>query len=264
MQVSAIRLLLVFVATNTIMILMLVPSMTSQHPWLAYFLPGQFHAGGNYSGYWVFFALVLLVDAITVIAVGLIVLMPGLHGALAGDVETLKRRLNGSSGIAADLRDRLIEKAQTESAAARYQVFIGRSILIAGAAFLVLAFSSVTLSYTRAMPTESMFVAECLDMKAGCPGPREMVNSKIRLGDVQRFTLDQIAFATLVGAPPVYGWHIGQYTSNPDNLWFSNFVVGFRLSFALIVILILVSLRPLMTPKTDDDAVPAEGRATTG
>ena len=244
MRFSGIRLLLVFVATNTIMILMLVPSMTSQHPWLAYFLPGQFQAGGNYSGYWVFFALVLLVDAITVIAVGLSVLLPALGEVLRGDLETLQHRLTDATGIPAEIRARLIAQSKDELDADHYQMFIGRSILIAGAIFLVFAFTSVTLSFSRALPQGSMFVSECLDLKAGCaPGSREAVNATVKVGDVQRFALDQIARVTLLGAPDVYGLHIGVYSNNPSNGLFSNFLFAFRLAFAVILVLIIVSLR---------------------
>jgi hypothetical protein len=241
---SGIRLLLVFVATNTIMILMLVPSMTSQHPWLAYFLPGQFQAGGNYSGYWVFFALVLLVDAITVIAVGLSVLLPALKEVLRDDLETLQHRLTDASGVPADLKARLIAQSQQELDASGYQMFIGRSILVAGAIFLVFAFTSVTLSFTRALPQDSMFVTECLDLKAGCAaGPREAINATVKVSDVQRFALDQIARATLLGAPDVYGLHVGVYNNNPANLLFSHFLFAFRLAFAVILVLVIVSLR---------------------
>jgi len=44
-------------------------------PWLARVLPGQFETGVNSSGYWVFFALVLLVDAVTVLLAGLALLI---------------------------------------------------------------------------------------------------------------------------------------------------------------------------------------------
>ena len=226
------------------MILMLVPSMTSQHPWLAYFLPGQFQAGGNYSGYWVFFALVLLVDAITVIAVGLSVLLPALGEVLRGDLETLQHRLTDASGVPADLRARLIAQSQADLDANGYQMFIGRSILVAGAIFLVFAFTSVTLSFSRALPQGSMFVTECLDVKAGCAaGSREAVNATVKVGDVQRFAIDQIARVTLVGAPDVYGFHAGIYTNNPGNVLFSHFIFAFRLAFAVILVLVIVSLR---------------------
>ena len=59
---TGIRLLLVFVAVNTILFGMLLTSMTSAHPWLGYVLPGRFETGVNASGYWVFFSLVLLVN----------------------------------------------------------------------------------------------------------------------------------------------------------------------------------------------------------
>lgn len=243
MRFSGIRLLLVFVATNTIMILMLVPSMTSRHPWLALILPGQFQAGGNYSGYWVFFALVLLVDAITVIAVALSVLLPGLRAMARLDLAAFKERLLHQAGIADEVRARMIADAEEELSDARYQMFVGRSILIGGAVFLVLAFSSVTLSYTRAMPEGSMFVRECIGTVQCLPGSRDVTNSAVKLRQVQNFTLDQIARAALFGAPEIYDWHIGDLASNPRNGLFSHFVFAFRLSFALILILTLISLR---------------------
>lgn len=243
MRLHGIRLLLVFVATNTIMILMLVPSMTSNHPWLAYLLPGQFQAGGNYSGYWVFFALVLLVDAITVVAVALSVLLPALRDATLADLDVLKRRLADQAGIGEEARARLLEDASDQLAVARYQMFVGRSILIGGALFLVMAFGSVTLSFTRAMPQDSMFVAQCVDQSAACPPNREVANVSVKLRAIQKFTLDQIARASLFGAPDVYDWHIGILASNPRNGLFSLFVFVFRLLFGLILILTLVSLR---------------------
>jgi hypothetical protein len=258
---SAIRLLLVFVATNTIMILMLVPSMTSQHPWLAYFLPGQFQEGGNYSGYWVFFALVLLVDAVTVIAVALSVLLPALRGVMQGDLEALQRRLTDASGIALETRKTLIAEAREEVRDARYQLFMGRSILILGAFFLVFAFASVTLSFSRAMPDSDMFIAECLDLKAGCPGARAVVNKAVKVPDIQRFTLDQIAAASLLGAPEIYRWHIGFYVNNPAHGLFSHFVFGFRLAFTLILILVIVSFR---LPGLDEgEALATEAKPST-
>lgn len=241
MRFSGIRLLLVFVATKTIMILMLVPSMTSRHPWLALILPGQFQAGGNYSGYWVFFALVLPVDAITVIAVALSVLLPGLRAITRLDLAAFEERLMHQSALAAELRVHMIADTEEDMAEARTQMFVGRSILIGGAVFLVMAFSSVTLSYTRALPEGSMFVRECI---GSClPGSREVVNASVRLHEVQAFTLDQIARASLFGAPEIYDWHIGDLTSNPRNALFSHFVFACRLLFALILILSLVSLR---------------------
>ncbi len=70
---TGIRLLLVFVAVNTILFAMLVTAMTSTHPWLANFLPGGFETG-NGSGYWVFFSLVLLVNAVTVLLAGFVMI----------------------------------------------------------------------------------------------------------------------------------------------------------------------------------------------
>ncbi len=254
MRLHGIRLLLVFVATNTIMILMLVPSMTSKHPWLAYLLPGQFQAGGNYSGYWVFFALVLLVDAITVIGVALGVLVPALRNVTLADVSALRRRLEKETGITDDTRTRMLDRARRDMAIARYQMFIGRSILIVGALFLVMAFSSVTLSFTRAMPQGSMFVMQCVDEHVACPpGTRQVLNSTIRLRAIQRFTLDQMVRASLFGAPEIYDWHIGALASNPHNGLFSHFVFAFRLLFGLILILTLVSLR-LPAPRAAEEA----------
>ena len=218
--------------------------MTSHHPWLATVLPGEFQAGGNSSGYWVFFALVLLVDAITVIAVALSELLPALREMVIADPSLMLMRLGDRKDISDEARSGVLDEMGEELAAARTQLFIGRALLIAGMLFLIMAFGSVTLSFARALPAGSMFVRECVHTSAVCaPEAREVANAAVRFGDIRRFTLDQISRAALFGAPEVYDWHIGDLASNPHNGLFSHFVFAFRLLFGLILILTLVSLR---------------------
>jgi hypothetical protein len=201
---------------------------------------------------------VLLVDAITVVAVALSVLAPGLVAMTRVDLDALKERLSYQAGISESVRKRMISDAQAELSSARYQLFVGRSILIAGAAFMVLAFSSVTLSFTRALPEGSMFMQQCLPAAACRNGPRDVINATVTLHAIQKFTLDQIARASLFGAPEVYDWHIGELASNPRNGLFSHFVFAFRLCFAFILIMTLVSLRfPAARDAEDEEAATA-------
>src|SRR5262245_12951721 len=97
--ISAIRLLLAIVAVNTIMFAMLVTSMTSANPWLARFLPGQFGGGVNSSGYWVFFALVLLVNSLTVLFAGFVLVVPALADSASSDEKRLARHLVDRGGV---------------------------------------------------------------------------------------------------------------------------------------------------------------------
>ncbi len=75
------------------------------------------------------------------------------------------------------------------------------------------------------------------------PGSRKVINADVRLRKMQTFTRDQIARAPLFGAPEIYDRHLGDLASNPHNALFPHFVFAFRLLFALILILTLISLR---------------------
>src|SRR5271169_5650880 len=105
---TGIRLLLVFVAINTILFLMLVTSMTSEHPWLARILPGQFGGGVNSSGYWVFFALVLLVNSLTVLFAGFALVVPALGDGATTDEKRLARHLVDRGGLSEESKDAVL------------------------------------------------------------------------------------------------------------------------------------------------------------
>jgi hypothetical protein len=222
-----IQLLLVFVAVNTVMFLMLVTSMTSEHPWLARVLPGQFGAGVNSSGYWVFFALVLLVNALTVLAAGLVLLLPALRDGAHTDEKRLARHLADRAGLSDDSKESVLGALREDVASSQYQVAVGRLILFAGLVFLVLAFAGVSISFARAVPDGQMFQAQS--------------NAGITMNDVELFTADQIADTLLLDAPAIYGWHIGALANNPHDLPYTNFVFAFRTVLGLMALLLIVS-----------------------
>lgn len=253
MRYTGIRLLLVFVATNTVMILLLVTSMTSTNPWLAYVLPGQFQSGGDYTGYWVFFSLLLMVDAATVLIAALGLMLPAWVMTSSLDTRFLMRRLSGSFGISDQAIGALRETFREELQAARYQLFVGRSILLSGALFLVVAFAAMSLSFARAIPDGQMFARICTE--APCDGT--VRNGDIRARDVALFTIDQITNTVLLDAPEIYDWHVGPLTNNTRNLVFAHFLFVFRTVFGIVALLMLCSLRFFAD---EDDAKP-EGAA---
>lgn len=228
---TGIRLLLVFVAINTILFLMLVTSMTSAHPWLARILPGQFAGGVNSSGYWVFFSLVLLVNAVTVLLAGFAVVVPAMLEGTA-DEGRLGRLLTDRGGISDDAKESCLSVVRGEATSARQQVGIGRWILIAGAVFLVLAFASVTISLVGALPQDALF--------AGAFGP--VPNATVTTVSIWRYTLDQIAGALLLGAPEIYHWHFSDLANNIANIPYTNFVLTFRIALLIVVLAILAAL----------------------
>jgi hypothetical protein len=213
---TGIRLLLVFVAVNTILFLMLVTAMTSNHPWLANILPGRFETGVNASGYWVFFALVLLVNALTVLLAGFVMVFPAL---LAGPLDAPRiERLLGRAGVSDDSKEAALAAIAEEAAASRSQIAVGRAILIAGAIFLVLAFASVTITTVHAMPDGQMF--------QNAAGP--VANSTIVNDQAWRFTGDQIAGALFLDIPEIYDWHFGDLQNATASRLFTDFVFAFR------------------------------------
>lgn len=214
---TGIRLLLVFVAVNTILFLMLVTAMTSAHPWLADILPGQFGGGVNSSGYWVFFSLVLLVNALTVLLAGFVTVFPALLDGGPLDARKIERLL-GRAGISDESREACIAAVQEDASSARSQIAVGRAILISGAIFLVLAFAAVTITVAHAMPDASMFMT--------ASGP--VRNGTITNEQAWRFTGDQIAGALALDIPEIYNWHFGDLANATTSRLFTDFVFAFR------------------------------------
>lgn len=226
---TGIQLLLAFVAVNTVMFLMLITSMTSDTPWLARVLPGQFGAGVNSSGYWVFFALVLLVNALTVLSAGLVLLLPALRDGAHTDEKRLAKHLADRAGLSDDSKDAVLAALREDVLSAQYQILVGRLILIAGMIFLVLAFAGISISFARAIPDGQMF--------------EPTANAQITMGDVETFTADQIAGAVLLDTPEIYDWHFGTLRNNPASPLFTHFVFAFRAVLGFTALLFLVSFR---------------------
>ncbi len=229
---TGIRLLLVFVAINLIMFLMLVTNMTSEHPWLAAVLPGQFQTGVNSSGYWVFFALVLLVDAVTVLIAGFLLMLPALRDGAAADERRLARHLIDRGGVSEDAKDSVLVAMREEALSAQHQIVAGRGILFAGAIFLIFAFFAVSLSFTRALPDGALYASQSGYMQ----------NGTVTTKDIELFTADQVAAATLLNAPAIYGVQFSELTNNPASGLFTDFVFAFRTILGLVFLLILLSL----------------------
>jgi len=255
---TGIRLLLGFVAINLVMFLMLVLSMTSKHHWLSNVLPGQFEYGGNSSGYWVFFALVLLVDAITVLIAGFVLLIPGMREGAALNEQRIARHLVDRGGVSEETKESIFVALREECLSAHYQIAVGRTILAAGVVFLVFAFFAVSLKFARALPQGEMFSVQCLQGRVLCDQPTNLVevkNANVTTSQVEMFTVDQLAGAALLGAPEVYDWHFGTLVNNPRNPLFTNFVFAFRALTSLVLLLIVISLlrrpqRPSREKKT--------------
>lgn len=240
-----IRLLLGFVALNTVMFLMLVTSMTGAHPWLAAVLPGRFETGVNSTGYWVFFSLVLLVDAVTVLIAGLVLLLPAMRDGAAVDEQRLARHLVDRGGLSEETKNAVLVALREEALAADFQIFAGRLVLCIGAAVLIAAFFTVSLSFARALPDGEMF------LNAGAP----VKNAQVDLTALEAFTGDQIAGALLLDAPEVYDLHFGALTNNTDNEAFSHFVFAFRSVLGLVLLLIVIGFlrrgqKPVLEKKT--------------
>ncbi len=262
-----IRLLLIFVAINLIMFLMLVTSMTSAHPWLANVLPGHFETGVNSSGYWVFFALVLLVDAVTVLAAGFVLLVPAMRDGASLDERRLARHLVDRGGVSETAKELVFVAMREEVVFAHYQMLVGRAILLAGVIFLGFAFFSVSLTFARALPDGSMYAdlsgsmqfnpvtVICENCVVNGSPVIPVQNKMVRAWDIQRFTMDQIANAVLLNAPDIYGWHFGTFASNNRNVLYTHFVVAFRIVLFFVLLVIVVSMlrrgvRPVAEKKT--------------
>jgi hypothetical protein len=260
---TGIRLLLAFIGVNVVMILALITSMTSAHPWLTHVLPGHFETGADSSGYWVFFALVLLVDALTVFIAGLALMMPAMLEGAPVDERRLTKHLVDRGGMSEDAKEAVFVSLREDAVNAHYQVFVGRAILFAGAIFLALAFFAVTLTFARAVPTGQMFVksnitvAVSADEKVsltawGLPIP----NKAIRGREIMMFTVDQALAAVALNAPQIYGVQFAPMTNNLKLPLFTHFIFAFRTILGFTLVLIIISfLRQPARPKREKKTI---------
>jgi len=235
-----IRLLLVFVAINTVLFGMLVTSLTSDHPWLGDILPGQFGGGASSSGYWVFFSLVLLVNAVTVLIAGFVLMLSAMMDG-GHDEKRLNRHLGN---LADDQRESILASHREEAASSHIQMIAGRSILIAGAVFVTLAFAGVSLSFAGASPEQQMFRDNGYAVS----------NAEVTRTGVGLFTADQLLGAFLLDLPEIYEWHVGTLTNNVAQPLFTHFVFAFRTAMGLIALVLFASLlRPAPKPRSEAD-----------
>ncbi|MGD0192328.1 MAG: hypothetical protein ABSD74_16450 [Rhizomicrobium sp.] len=229
---TGIRLLLVFVGVNTIMFAILVTSMVSEHPWLARVLPGQFGVGVNSSGYWVFFSLVLLVNAITVLLAGFALVLPALTNGGPLNEHRLMRLLANRSGVDDNARESCVVAVREDAAATRQMVALGRAILISGIVFLTVAFMALTYSTTRAIPYGHLFADHT----------GAIVNSAVSFDTVWKFTADQIADTLLLGTPEIYHRHFIHVVNNIEDPFYSSFVLAYRTFVGLIALIVVLTL----------------------
>jgi len=257
-----IRLLLVFVGINLAMILTLVTSLTSTHPWLARVLPGHFDSGSDFSGYWVFFALVLLVDALTVFIAGLALMLPAMLEGTPVDERRLTRHLVDRAGMSEEAKEAIFVALREEAVNAHYQVFVGRAILFADALFLMGAFFSVVLTFARAAPDGHMFlkpgVAVAMTEK-GVPCSTHGLpvrNKDVRGREIAAYTVDQVLAAVALNAPAIYGVRFAPVVKNAGTPVFTHFVFAFRTLLGFTLVLLIISfLRRPQRPKREKKTI---------
>jgi hypothetical protein len=258
---TGIRLLLVFVGINLLMFLMLVTSMTGAHPWIAHILPGRFETGTDSSGYWVFFALVLLVDAVTVFIAGLAVMLPAMIDGAAMNERRLTRLLIDRVGMSEDAKEAIFVGLREDAVNAHVQLLVGRAILLAGAIFLAGAFFAVVFTFARATPTGEMFATPGIVAVESKPeidvGLIPVKNKDVRTRVIVEYTADQVLAAVALNAPEIYGIKFARVVGNPKLPLFTHFVFAFRTIIGFTLVLFVISFlrrsaRPERKKKTID------------
>lgn len=263
---TGIRLLLIFVGINLIMFLTLVTSMTSAHPWLGHVLPGHFETGTDSSGYWVFFALVLLVDALTVFIAGLALMLPAMLEGAPVDERRLTRHLVDRGGMSEEAKENIFVSLREDAVNAHYQVLVGRTILFAGAIFLIVAFFSVLFTVTRAVPDGEIFVTpgasalqlpdKGLGIEVTTTGRIPIRNSTVRGREIMLFTADQVLAAVALNAPQIYGVQFAPITNNLTKPLLTHFIFAFRTVLGFTLVLLIISfLRQPQRPKREKKTI---------
>ncbi len=260
---TGIRLLLLFVGINFVMILMLVTSMTSAHPWLARVLPGHFETGVDSSGYWVFFALVLLVDAVTVFVAGLMLMLPALRDGASTNERRLTSHLVDRGGVSEDAKEAIFVALREDAVTAYYQLMVGRWILLVGAAILVLAFYAVSVTFARATPEGRMFARSNITVTVAteknirlASNAMTVRNAEVKGREIAEFTTDQVAAAVVLNAPEIYGVRFTSLTNNPAYPLFTHFIFAFRTILGFTLVLTIISfLRRVQRPKREKKTI---------
>jgi hypothetical protein len=259
---TGIRLLLVFVGINLVMFLMLVTSQTGAHPWLAHVLPGHFDSGSDNSGTWVFFALVLLVDALTVFIAGLALMLPAMLEGAPVDERRLTRHLVDRGGMTEEAKEAIFVALREEAVNAHYQVFAGRAILFAGAVFLAVAFFADVLAFARAVPDGHMFarpgiVAAVTSDGVPCTAHGlPLPNKEVRGRDIAAYTVDQVLAAVALNAPAIYGVRFAPVIKNSGEPLFTHAVFAFRTLLGFTLVLIIISfLRQPQRPQREKKTI---------
>jgi len=254
---TGIRLLLIFVGINLVMFLMLVTSMTSAHPWLAHVLPGHFETGTGSSGYWVFFALVLLVDALTVFITGLALILPAMFEGAPVNERRLTRHLVDRGGVSEEAKEAIFVALREDAVNTHYQLLVGRAILFAGGLFLVGAFFAVILTFARATPDGHMFVKPGIAVATTDKAiplythSQPVANKDVRSGDLAAYTVDQVLAAVALNAPAIYGIRFAPIVKGAGVPVFTHFIFAFRIVLILTLALLVISFlrRPQRPPR---------------
>jgi hypothetical protein len=260
---TGIRLLLVFVGINLAMFLMLVTSMTSAHPWLSHILPGRFETGTDSSGYWVFFALVLLVDAVTVFIAGLAVMLPAMTEGAPLNERRLTRHLVDRAGMSDETKEAIFVALREDAVNAHTQLLVGRAILLAGAIFLAGAFFAVVLTGARATPDGQMFVKPNITVAVSADELTSLTydglpvkNKDVRIREIVEYTADQVAAAAALNAPAIYGIRFAPVVNNLKLPLFTHFVFAFRTILGFTLVLFVISfLRRPQRPKREKKTI---------
>jgi hypothetical protein len=193
-------------------------------------LPGRFETGVNASGYWVFFSLVLLVNALTVLLAGFVLVFPALFDAPL-DARKIADLLD-RAGISEDSKQACLTAVGEQVATSRATLNVGRAILISGAMFLILAFAAVSATMAHALDGASMFV--------NAAGP--VANASITTEQIWRFTGDQIAGAVMLDIPEIYNWHFGELANDTQSRLFTDFVFAFRAVLGWVSLATIITL----------------------
>jgi hypothetical protein len=217
----------------------------------------------------VFFALVLLVDAVTVFIAGLAVMLPAMIDGAPLAERRLTRLFVDRAGMSEEAKEAIFVGLREDAVNAHVQLIVGRSILLAGAIFLAAAFFAVVFTFARATPDGQMFVAQrsipvshevsaddtLVVVTDAATTWRPIQNKTVRIRQIVEFSADQVLAAAALNAPAIYGVQFAPVVNNPHVPLFTHFIFAFRIILGFALVLIVVSFlrrpqRPVRQKKT--------------
>jgi hypothetical protein len=202
---------------------------------LSAFLPGKFSPALSLdlTGNMLFFSLLLLVNALLLLAFGIGGTWHALWAGLRVSPRKMRWLLHERAGLASDIAGVVAVAVQEEEKAEIHYLDRARGFLAAGLLLFAVAVPMLCIAYTAAAPTGAPIFES---------GGKVLANSAVSHDDVVKFSVDQLA-SLLLNVPEIFHLRATNIEINGANIALGVLVVLYRTMMGLGLLLLFVGMR---------------------